>query len=543
MIDILFIVFPTVRTPLNSFSDEARLANSPFYDNAMHATQSSQRWPEDARNCYTIDDWLKHLRGKNTKLYLSVNVTCPDPVGVMPKWVDANQWPDALGTLMEKAHKVVLISTGRNAFIYDQLAAQKKTMESFGAVEKWFLHLNGLMAKIQRYSKKSIRLDSDFLSSERGIKHIEIFTGAKFRPLPRPHRPNAELMNEIATRPEQESNIAANRDPSKCRVLTILDSVMVSWEKYRGLQIQKVLGEHGITHDWTYNAPFMTLRDQIKLAECDLVINEIWSCPPETIRRLAIEFPKTKFVNLNHSSPSFMPPIPNPTQLSERMETLEKYDYLAEYLPNVYNGTVMDKERFFLNDSKVVTLMNPTMYQEFDLHRTPDPNLLSLSLICRFCPLKNLPAQIAAVMHVAKVRPVSLLLATSHNAGMGRFIRALQGAGVIVTPVEWGAWEDLMHLLGLYTDIGLQASLSESLNMIALEHMMLGKPVVGCNAIEFLPKSWQANPQNPAEMARIILDHADHLEERSFQAKVIAQNVRERNNHQFINGIKNLLSS
>lgn len=543
MIDILFIIFPTIRAPLNSFSDEARLAGSPFYDNALDCNRSVQRWPDAANRCRTIDEWLRALKGGNTRLYLSVNITCPDPPGSLPKWADPNQWPDAIGTLMGRAGKVVLIHTGRNAFIYDQITSSKKTISSFQQIEKWFNHLTGIMAKVRRYSRKSIMLDSDFLSSERGMRHIEAFTGAKFRPLQRPVRMDGDLMDRIVSMPGAESNLAADRGPGKCRVLTILDSVMVSWERYRGVQIQKVLGEHGITHDWTYSAPLSALSEQVAGTGCELVINEIWSCPAETIRRLAIDFPGTKFVNLNHSSPSFMPPIPNPNQLSDRMDTLEKYDYLAEYLPNVFNGTVMDKGRFYLNGSKVVSLMNPTMYQEFDLRREPDPNLLSLSLVCRFCPLKNLPAQVAAVMHVARVRPVSLLLSTSHNAGMGRFIRALQGAGVIVTPVEWGRWEDLMHMLGLYVDIGLQASLSESLNMVALEHMMLGKPVVGCNAIEFLPASWQSNPQDPEQMARIILDHADNLAERSAQAKDIAKNVRETNNRQFIDSIKTLLSS
>jgi glycosyltransferase involved in cell wall biosynthesis len=75
-----------------------------------------------------------------------------------------------------------------------------------------------------------------------------------------------------------------------------------------------------------------------------------------------------------------------------------------------------------------------------------------------------------------------------------------------------------------------QASLSESFNYVAADAIGWGRPVVGSPAIRYLPPAWTVDPNNPRQVAAMILEHLDDYEARAQQARRIAVALAARQN-------------
>lgn len=542
MIDILFIVFPNMSRILDDIAPISQSVRC--IDDILESGRPNSDIPQSAQDAGDLPTWCSELKSGYKKLFLSVSLQRPNPNDKKPTWVNADDWPSSIRRLINHSKRTVFIFTKIEEFIYRGLEKSNADLDAIKNLANWYGYLNTSLTALKDQSLGNYFLiESKRLHEKTGIEKLNTYTKHEFHRLTNGSWKNHFLWTEIKRqlvsikKPEKPRA----RTAGNCQVLTILDPSLSSWLEYRGEAMQKKLADHGISHDWTFFLTLSDLYSQIIASDCSVVINELWTAPSAVINKLATSFPNVQFVNMNHSSPSFTASLPTHETLAARFEMMESFDHLAAVHPNVFNGTVMESRRFELNRSKVISLPNPIRNMSIKSQRIPDSKLLSLSLVCRFCPIKNLGGQVAAVRKVAQIRPVSLVIVTTYNPGMGRFVRSLREAGVITTTVEWGDWKQMMHLIALYSDIGLQASLTESLNLVALEHMMLGKPVVGSPAIEYLPKNWQANPQDPDSIAKTILDHAKDLEKRGAVAREIAGRIRNENNKQFIESIQSLL--
>lgn len=554
MIDALFIVYPEWAGILGDISPKNRNSRDRYIDNALTGSESPPQTLVNAREATSLGDWIERINPAKGRLFLSTSIERPTRQDSLPQWADVDSWPDSIFKLMKVSGKVFFVTIREEDFIHDRIIGQETGMGYYPQAEEQFQRLHSTLSTLHRFSLgSSILVDSGRLHTQTELDKINYHTGQTFIPVPsrpRRDRPLWKTVSHQISRRKAVSSIGGQElelaeevplEFDTCQVLTVLGTALASWTQFRGVAVKQLLADHGIAHSWTHYGSESTLGIQIERSQCSLVINELWTIPATVVNNLATRFPGVRFVNMNHSSPSFMVHLDRPVSIARRMELLEQYDQLAAIHPNVYHGTVMGVDRFELNGSKVVSIPNPIRTPPPVPARMPDPKLLSLSLICRFCPMKNLVGQVAAVRMVAKERAVSLLIMTTYNPGMDRFVRDLRVAGVNTTVLEWDTWENVMHLIGLYVDIGLQVSLSESLNMVALEHMMLGKPVVGSQAIEYIPHEWQANPQDPGDIAGKILTHSACLGARGAEAKTIADRVCKENNQRFLTSIQSLL--
>lgn len=539
MIDILYLIYPPMIGLMGKLSG-VKMGEHPFYENAMIRSECDPSW-RGIEDEWTADRWIEGLKSGGNRLYMSVCITGNHD---LPTWCGAMGWVDVLSELIVRSRKVVMIEQSRENFLYDRIALSDGGQDAYDDLAMWWADMkNSADAAMLINPKKIRRINFDTLHEKKTVERVNQHINGNIiptTPIIRSDKSIWEKTKSTTTRIGSPLGVK-EREVGLCDVLSIIGRSMATWADYRGNEIKKVLTKNDIKHEWMYESPHQVLKNNIKRSECKLVINEAFCVPPDTVRRLAEDFPETNFVNLNHFSPSSMPEIFAVESLGLRLDHIAQYDWLAQAAPNVYTGTVMDENRFTYAGVKVASLPNPCRIIEDGLERTPDPKLLSLSLICRFAYLKNIPAQINAVCKVAQVRPTSLIMVTNYDRISQMFAKQMKLSGVTVKLVRWGDWKQLMALIGLYVDIGLQVSLSESLNMVALEHMMLGKPVVGCDALEYLPEEWKCNPQDPQAIANVILDHAQNLNERKHIAKGIAYDVVTRDNEKFIEGIRNLL--
>lgn len=66
----------------------------------------------------------------------------------------------------------------------------------------------------------------------------------------------------------------------------------------------------------------------------------------------------------------------------------------------------------------------------------------------------------------------------------------------------WLSWPDVLRLTE-HMHLVLQPSFTESFNFVACEAVRMGVPVVGTDAIDWLPKRWQADGDDDGDVARV----------------------------------------
>ena len=111
---------------------------------------------------------------------------------------------------------------------------------------------------------------------------------------------------------------------------------------------------------------------------------------------------------------------------------------------------------------------------------------------------------------------------------MRRFVHRL---GLTTRELGWLPHEQFREYVREHIDLALQVSATESFNYVALDHTSQGIPVVGSPAITHLPPEWQANPDDPTDIAaclqRVIAEYSRACEKAVGAArKIINDNNR-----------------
>ena len=255
-----------------------------------------------------------------------------------------------------------------------------------------------------------------------------------------------------------------------------------------------------------------------------LVINQAMVLSSKRISELTGQHRRTKWLTINHSSFADMIRVKN--WLPQHVEFLA----LARDNSRCFYAHVDDRKYFErLNVPRAFHLPNCIRIPKSSATRElGDP--LALSLVCRPDPLKNLPSQLIAA---AAIEKATVLLSTSHDIEpqLGGFIRSL---GLSLTQSPWQTWQQYIDWIAGQVDIGLQVSFTESMNYVALEHMLLGKPVCGSPAVRYLPQRWQAQPDDPDAIASVIRELRDDYSAQSVLAQSVASEFAERNNAGFV---------
>lgn len=299
-----------------------------------------------------------------------------------------------------------------------------------------------------------------------------------------------------------------------------------------------LLGEHGIgglviVDQWREPQQIV---DAIGRHSPKLIVNRAMLISPERIEILADKYPHISFLTVNHSSQADL------ARKTHWVLKQAKFIDLAKRKDNCWFGLVDERNPIFsvLRHPRCVWFPNPVHRVTCD--PKPLPDVPNVSLICAGRQLKNIPNQIVGAAKANKTRPIRLVY-SSRNKGWEAHTALAEVLGLPFVNLEWQQWKDYLYYTCHKIDLGLQVSYTESFNYVALEHMMMGKPVVGCDAVRYIPSTWRARADDPDDIARVILELLDDCATARTVGLQVAESVVVRNNASFIHVVNRMLDS
>lgn len=267
-----------------------------------------------------------------------------------------------------------------------------------------------------------------------------------------------------------------------------------------------------------------------------VVINRSFCAGWDVIDPLSLEFPHITWVTINHSSQAHL--VTHSYWLTAQNQFLR----LATERENCWYAT--PDERLYLQEATGIRriLWMPNLLSLPEVRESREPSCSTVvSLVGRRDVVKNFPAQIIAAGIVNRTFPVELVIVTRGQSD--DFVKLAEMSGVKASVFDWGLQDRYLRLIADQVDVGMQASLTESFNYVATDHLGLGIPVVGSPAIRYLPRHWQSQPDDPASIAFVLTEHIRNFKSRQIESRKIAEDVASKNEESFKQTIKKILGS
>jgi len=220
----------------------------------------------------------------------------------------------------------------------------------------------------------------------------------------------------------------------------------------------------------------------------------------DDLAAMAAEFPEVVFAVVSHSSVGFLAADPHAIRLLRQTADLQLASHNVFVAGNSQKFTDWATEAWGVNAAWL-----PNLYctsETFTHHnRWWQGGLLRLGLFGANRPLKNfLSGAAAAVELAARLHvPTELYVSTGRNEG-GNF-RALEEmtediSNLRVIHSPWLPWSRFRRLLRAI-DLVFQVSYTETFNVVTADAVSEGVPVVASDAIDGVPRWWQARADEP----------------------------------------------
>jgi hypothetical protein len=278
----------------------------------------------------------------------------------------------------------------------------------------------------------------------------------------------------------------------------------------------KTLRRHGIWAEvWPAQSP-QKLRERLRAAHTSadqrgdirpthVILAAPW-IPTNEVELTAAEFPEVAFVVVSHSSVGFLAADPHAIRLLRQTADLQ----LATH--NVFVGGNSTKFTDWATEAwGVNAVCLPNLYdltESFARHdRRWQGGALRLGLFGANRPLKNHLSGAAASVVLARELhvPIELLLSSGRNeGGDGRALEEMTEniANLRVTRTGWLPWSSFRRLLRT-VDLVFQVSYTETFNVVTADAIAEGVPVVASDAIDWVPRWWQARTDEPLDVVRV----------------------------------------
>lgn len=292
---------------------------------------------------------------------------------------------------------------------------------------------------------------------------------------------------ETATKPRGVPNY-----PPECDLL-ILRPRHPSYDGYRcqmDADAWSVVSNQSAAISYAANDPDW-LEGAIRATGARVVIIHAMIVGPVHVRAVAGKLPDVTFVQICHDSlPAAMSTSNGTGGLHEAIKATLECDNVWLATPDERNPLrqIRDCER-------LAWYPNPVRIPEWRDELASPRSIPTVLLCSRPDPLKNMASQLAACALLrGQINPVVV----RQGKGLATMCQALDLTPKFIP--HMGQWNWLEHL-ATEVDLLLACSFTESFGYNAIEALVRGVPVIGSPALRFLPKEWQANPDNPAEIA------------------------------------------
>lgn len=224
------------------------------------------------------------------------------------------------------------------------------------------------------------------------------------------------------------------------------------------------------------------------------------------VATMAAEFPDIEFVVVSHSTVGFLSADPQAIRLLRETVDLQVGTH------NVFVGSNSKKFTAWATEAwNVNAVYLPNLY--YLSERTTQPKRpwlgtpLRIGIFGANRPLKNfLSGAAAAVQMAANMQvPTELFLSTGRTEGGS--VKSLQELtedipNFKLTDTPWKPWPQFRRFVRTM-DLIFQVSYTETFNVVTADAIAEGVPVVGSDAIDWLPRHWQAKADEPVDIARV----------------------------------------
>jgi glycosyltransferase involved in cell wall biosynthesis len=278
------------------------------------------------------------------------------------------------------------------------------------------------------------------------------------------------------------------------------------------------------------NIPAILDATKCRLLACHTTISE-----PGDVEAAAVAYPSVKFWIIYHGS-----------QASRGvnqgwMKNQRLFLDLSRRLPNVWYGTPEPTAPFAeFGYDRFLTWPNtiPFKIPETPAALSVPPVLL---IAGRGDVIKARATAVLAAGLVAKKRPITLAIAVNSNAGPLDDLAAAVGITVSKQPYRSSA--KFREYLRGSVAVVLNATMTEAMQYVGLDALSQGRPVVGSQTIRYLPPEWQADPNDPADIARVAMMFLDDYERYSAEALRLGCEIRDRQREAYHAAIAKILGS
>jgi glycosyltransferase involved in cell wall biosynthesis len=235
--------------------------------------------------------------------------------------------------------------------------------------------------------------------------------------------------------------------------------------------------------------------------------------PPELLRPIAEQMPKTQFIHINHSA------LPHLEREQPRfVDRFTASLHSARQVPNIWYASqdrVAEDVGKAAGIERAIWLPVPGHVLEPRKYRAPGERL-RVVIAGRFDPIKNNLTQIVACGMMREM--VDLVLCVEPNKQTQNLLHALQLPADVRGLLPHGEWLDLLRT---EADVVLCCSHAESYGFVAAEAMQIGVPVIASPAIRFADPVLTTPGKTPGQIAgKIAVAKQDHQERASEAVKL-----------------------
>lgn len=237
-----------------------------------------------------------------------------------------------------------------------------------------------------------------------------------------------------------------------------------------------------------------------------VILSAPW-IPTNVIQQLASEFSETVFVVVSHSNVGFLSADPQAIRILRETSNLQMQAHNVFVGGNASKFTDWATEAWGVN---VVWL--PNLYstdEDFPIESRWVPGTpVRLGLFGANRPLKNWTTAAGAVVELVTKRlkvPTTLLCSSGRTEGGNwrSFHEMLDNVpNLTVQLTGWLTWPLFRQVLRT-CHLMLQPTFTESFSVVTADAVAEGVPVAASEAIDWVPKHWQAESDNPSELARV----------------------------------------
>jgi hypothetical protein len=284
---------------------------------------------------------------------------------------------------------------------------------------------------------------------------------------------------------------------------------------HRGLGVNalhtaKVLRKAGVRCDiapvWNIDSVRKALQ---KYMPTHAIVEAFWIKAPD-MSTLLTEFPSVHFVVRCHSQIGFLQVEPGAIKILRDMLLLQEVQ-----LNLTVSANTLRLKQFIDRTYKSRCLLLPNLYNVDRENRKPgvshDHRSLRIGCFGAHRLLKNHTTSAAAALMMANRRGSDLEFyvnsgrtenpqSKSIMLALNNMFNNLRWAKIVQVP--WEEWSQF-RLTVSHMDLVVQASFTETFNIVTADAVSEGVPAVVGPAIEWVPESWQADPDDADDIARV----------------------------------------